>query len=292
MRTILSQFLDVNNVRSFLFRCKLKHPVAIRTALTRAGYTIIEPSVSVSTSSVLSSSLLSITPNEYCRVITPPEEDFNETHHHPTIILSSSSSSMDSPSNPRRLHLSSHLDEFIDLLCYDGALRDAADSTTYNAVFGPHLITQDQIFYSTDLSLGLVNIRPVLPGHVLVIPRRRVPRFTNLSTEEVSDLWATAKKVGKALESYFRSSSLTFTIQDGPEAGQSVPHVHIHILPRNKDDVFQSNNNDEIYRALEQEQQQSVSKSLDPHKVNPYRRSIEEMAAEASIFRKLCSETK
>lgn len=249
----------------------------------------------MSTSSVLSSSLLSITPNEYCRVVTPHEEDFNETH--PTIILSSSSlssskSSMDSPSNPRRLHLSSHLDEFIDLLCYDGALRDAADSTTYNAVFGPHLITQDQIFYSTDLSLGLVNIRPVLPGHVLVIPRRRVPRFTNLSNEEVSDLWTIAKKVGKALESYFRSTSLTFTIQDGPEAGQSVPHVHIHILPRNKDDVFQSNNNDEIYRALEQEQQQSVSKSLDPHKVNPYRRSIEEMAAEASIFRKLCSETK
>ena len=290
MRTILSKFLDVYNVRSFLFSSNLKSAIAIRTALNRAGYTIIEPSVS--TSSVLSSSLLSITPNEYCRVITPPEEDFNETHHHPTIILSSSKSSMDSPSNPRRLHLSSHLDEFIDLLCYDGALRDAADSTTYNAVFGPHLITQDQIFYSTDLSLGLVNIRPVLPGHVLVIPRRRVPRFTNLSNEEVSDLWATAKKVGKALESYFRSSSLTFTIQDGPEAGQSVPHVHIHILPRNKDDVFQSNNNDEIYRALEQEQQQSVSKSLDPHKVNPYRRSIEEMAAEASIFRKLCSETK
>jgi len=289
MRTILSKFLDVYNVKSFLFsRDLLKKTVAYRTALNRAGYTLIEPSMS--TSSVSSSSLLSITPNEYCRVITPHEEDFTE---HPTIILSSSSS--DSPSNPKRLHLSSHLDEFIDLLCYDGALRDATDSTTYNAVFGPHPITQDQIFYSSDSSLALVNIRPVLPGHVLVIPRRRVPRFTNLSNEEVNDLWSTAKMVGKVLENYYKSSSLTFTIQDGPEAGQSVPHVHIHILPRNKDDVFQSNNNDEIYRALEQEQQQqqhSVSKSLDPHKISPYRRSIEEMAAEASIFRKLCSEIK
>ena len=58
-----------------------------------------------------------------------------------------------------------------------------------------------------------------------------MPRGTCLRVQ-VSDLWCLAQRVGSALEPHFGASSLTLAIQDGPQAGQTVPHVHVHILPR------------------------------------------------------------
>ena len=77
-----------------------------------------------------------------------------------------------------------------------------------------------------------VNLKPVVPGHVLVSPKRVVPRFADLTAQEVADLWCLAQRVGAAVEPHYGASSLTLAIQDGPCAGQTVPHVHVHILPR------------------------------------------------------------
>nr|GMD67044.1 bifunctional bis(5'-adenosyl)-triphosphatase/adenylylsulfatase FHIT [Ipomoea batatas] len=53
-------------------------------------------------------------------------------------------------------------------------------------------------------------------------------------------MWSAAQKIGRQLESYHNASSLTFAIQDGPQAGQTVPHVHVHIIPRKSGD-FEKN---------------------------------------------------
>lgn len=117
---------------------------------------------------------------------------------------------------------------------------------------------------------------------MLVCPRREVKRFAELTTDETSDLWLTAQKVGKQLESYHKASSLTFAIQDGPQAGQTVPHVHIHIIPRKSGDFEK---NDEIYDALDvKEKEMKQSLDLDKERKD---RSIEEMAEEADEYRKL-----
>jgi len=50
-------------------------------------------------------------------------------------------------------------------------------------------------------------------AHVLVCPRRLVPRFTDLTADETSDLWLTAQKVGSKLETFHNASSLTLAIQ-------------------------------------------------------------------------------
>ncbi|XP_019250434.1 PREDICTED: bifunctional bis(5'-adenosyl)-triphosphatase/adenylylsulfatase FHIT [Nicotiana attenuata] len=149
-------------------------------------------------------------------------------------------------------------------------------------MFGPYKIDKKEVFYSTDLSYALVNLRPLLPGHVLVCPRREVKRFADLTADETSDLWLTAQKVGKQLESYHKASSLTFAIQDGPQAGQTVPHVHVHIIPRKSGDFEK---NDEIYDALDvKEKEMKQSLDLDKERKD---RSIEEMAEEADEYRKL-----
>ncbi|KAK6141800.1 hypothetical protein DH2020_024450 [Rehmannia glutinosa] len=111
---------------------------------------------------------------------------------------------------------------------------------------------------------------------------REVKRFVDLTADEIRDLWLSAQKIGCQLESYHKASSLTFTIQDGPQAGQTVPHVHIHILPRKSGD-FESN--DEIYDAIDLKEKELKQKlDLDKERTD---RSMEEMAEEADAYRKL-----
>ncbi len=106
----------------------------------------------------------------------------------------------------------------------------------------------------TPLSFALVNLKPLLPGHVLVSPRRVVPRLTDLSQAEVSDLFMTVQRVGRMVERVYEATSLNVAIQDGPDAGQSVPHVHTHIIPRQKADFDDRGGGDAIYQILEGEE--------------------------------------
>ncbi|RXN06921.1 bis(5 -adenosyl)-triphosphatase [Labeo rohita] len=79
---------------------------------------------------------------------------------------------------------------------------------------------------------------------VLVCPLRVVERFRDLRPDEVADLFTTTQRIANVIEKHFRASSLTIAIQDGPEAGQTVKHVHVHVLPRKTGDFEK---NDSIY---------------------------------------------
>lgn len=111
-----------------------------------------------------------------------------------------------------------------------------------------------QVFHLTPLSYALVNLKPLLPGHVLVSPRRVVPRFHDLSVAEVQDLFLTVQRVSRTVERVFHASALNIAIQDGMDAGQSVPHVHAHIIPRQKDDLADAGGADAIYGKMESDE--------------------------------------
>lgn len=129
--------------------------------------------------------------------------------------------------------------------------------------FGPHSVRREQIFYETRLSVAFVNIRPVVPGHVLVSARRRVPRVADLRPDELTDMWLAAQRVGRAIERETGAISLTYAIQDGPAAGQTVPHAHIHVLPRKPNDLP---NNDDIYDHIDHSErhQSAMSSPMSP----------------------------
>lgn len=132
-----------------------------------------------------------------------------------------------------------------------------------------------QIFFSSKLSYALVNLKPIVHGHVLVIPKRLALRVNDLSSDEASDLFMVAQRVGSRLEERLGARSLTFACQDGAFAGQSVPHVHMHILPRRPAD-FQPM--DAIYEVLDR---------IEPLKIDDvYRkaRTADEMRQEAELF--------
>ncbi|CAB09779.1 Bis(5''-nucleosyl)-tetraphosphatase [asymmetrical] [Schizosaccharomyces pombe] len=105
-----------------------------------------------------------------------------------------------------------------------------------------------QVFYRTKLSAAFVNLKPILPGHVLVIPQRAVPRLKDLTPSELTDLFTSVRKVQQVIEKVFSASASNIGIQDGVDAGQTVPHVHVHIIPRKKADFSE---NDLVYSELE-----------------------------------------
>lgn len=133
--------------------------------------------------------------------------------------------------------------------------------------FGPKLIPAGHIFLKTTLSYALVNLKPIVPGHVLVCPLRVVERFKDLKSDEVSDLFQTAQMVSKAVEKFYDCTSCTIAVQDGKEAGQTIPHVHVHVIPRKQGDFL---SNDQIYAEL-----QNHDKDLDFGDNRPARSSVE-----------------
>jgi bis(5'-adenosyl)-triphosphatase len=82
--------------------------------------------------------------------------------------------------------------------------------------FGPHIInSSEQIFFASRHSLGLVNLKPIVPGHVLVIPKRICPRLADLDENEAEDFFKSIHLISKRMENYFKAQSMTLTIQDG-----------------------------------------------------------------------------
>ena len=81
-----------------------------------------------------------------------------------------------------------------------------------------------------------------------------VPRFSDLSHSEVVDLFLTVQRVSRMIERVYNASSLNIAVQDGVDAGQSVPHLHTHIIPRRKADLDAKGGADAIYDMLEGEE--------------------------------------
>ena len=73
---------------------------------------------------------------------------------------------------------------------------------------------------------------PVSPGHTLVIPRRHIGSFFDLGAEERAAMLALLEFARTGVEAEFRPDGYNVGINDGPAAGQTVPHLHIHLIPR------------------------------------------------------------
>lgn len=73
---------------------------------------------------------------------------------------------------------------------------------------------------------------PVSPGHTLVIPRRHISSFFELDAAERDALLALLEEAKRRLDREMQPAAYNIGINDGPAAGQTVPHLHIHLIPR------------------------------------------------------------
>ncbi|XP_050097259.1 nitrilase and fragile histidine triad fusion protein NitFhit [Anopheles aquasalis] len=147
---------------------------------------------------------------------------------------------------------------------------DSAKIVEYK--FGSFVIEPETIFYESEYCFAFTNIRCVVPGHVLVTTKRPTARLPDLTPPEISDFFQVVCKVQKAAERLYDATSSTITVQDGPDAGQTVFHVHCHVMPRHVGDFPE---NDQIYGELNRH---------DKEPERP-RRPVAEMVDEALRYR-------
>jgi len=83
---------------------------------------------------------------------------------------------------------------------------------------------------------ALRDVYPVTPGHTLIVPRRHAASFADLSDQEKSDLMTLLDEVRSQLEEEFSPDGFNVGFNDGPAAGQTVMHFHMHVIPRKAGD--------------------------------------------------------
>lgn len=77
------------------------------------------------------------------------------------------------------------------------------------------------------------------------------PHLSDLTPAEIADLFQTVTRVQRTLKRVYHAGAFNVAVQDGEAAGQSVPHVHVHIIPRTKGDA---GGDDKVHQWLEGEE--------------------------------------
>ena len=89
-----------------------------------------------------------------------------------------------------------------------------------------HMVSTCEMWYA------FLDIYPRTPGHTLVVPKVGVQRLSDLTQQQRNALFEGVAQVQKRLSLHFQTNDFTVCVHDGPLAGQEVPHVHVHVLPR------------------------------------------------------------
>ncbi|MBS1163286.1 MAG: hypothetical protein H6R03_1182 [Burkholderiaceae bacterium] len=90
--------------------------------------------------------------------------------------------------------------------------------------------------YEDEHTFAFMDAGQVNPGHVIVATRRQVETILELDDELAGALFRTAARVARAVDAAFRPEGITVLQANRPAGWQTVPHVHLHVLPRHQGD--------------------------------------------------------
>ena len=90
--------------------------------------------------------------------------------------------------------------------------------------------------YEDETTYAFLDANPLAPGHTLVIPKDPYERVNDMPPELLGDVFDVAGQLAEAIETAVGADATTMAINNGEEAGQEIPHVHWHIVPRFPDD--------------------------------------------------------
>ena len=86
--------------------------------------------------------------------------------------------------------------------------------------------------YEDELCIVILDIEPVAKGHALVIPKQCWSSVVECPEEVFAHIMKIVQKVDKRLREVLAADATNIVINDGPAAGQEVPHLHVHVIPR------------------------------------------------------------
>ena len=98
-------------------------------------------------------------------------------------------------------------------------------------------IGPERIAFSHTAGDGVWDGYPVNPGHLLTVPRRHVPTWDKLTDDEKEWVWSTVDQAISIIKSRYSPEAFNVGFNSGPTAGQTVPHFHLHVIPRYPGDV-------------------------------------------------------
>jgi len=100
-----------------------------------------------------------------------------------------------------------------------------------------NLDKEKELISETATAVAFLDSFPVNPGHTLIIPKRHVADYFELSVHEQRALWLVVNRCKALIQKRFNPDGFNVGINVGETAGQSIFHVHIHLIPRYKGDV-------------------------------------------------------
>ena len=90
--------------------------------------------------------------------------------------------------------------------------------------------------YEDEATLAFLDINPLAAGHTLVVPKAHHEQVGELSPDLAGALFRAVAAVTPAVEAAADATASTVAINNGEAAGQEVPHLHVHVVPRHRDD--------------------------------------------------------
>jgi histidine triad (HIT) family protein len=93
-----------------------------------------------------------------------------------------------------------------------------------------------RVVMQNDRAVALLDAFPLAPGHTLVIPKLHYAKVQDMSEQDAMAVFEITRKVVGAVEAGSQVGASTIAIHNGSDAGQEIPHVHVHIVPRKKGD--------------------------------------------------------
>ena len=98
-------------------------------------------------------------------------------------------------------------------------------------------LPRERIWRESLEAVAVFDGYPLTEGHTLVIPKRHVGSFFELTMEDQSAILRFVNEVRMELLDRFQPDSFNLGLNDGPEAGQTIGHCHLHMIPRRRGDV-------------------------------------------------------
>ena len=96
---------------------------------------------------------------------------------------------------------------------------------------------REMLIIENNLAWAFPTNIPIVPGHVIICPKRCVLKFEDLDITEREAMFGLVGKLKPALAKTFGAEGFNFAWNEGEVAGQKVPHLHLHMLPRKKGDT-------------------------------------------------------
>jgi histidine triad (HIT) family protein len=99
------------------------------------------------------------------------------------------------------------------------------------------IIREDEpahVVFADDAAVAILDVRPLFVGHALVMPRNHHETLGDLPTDQIDGLFARVRRLSTAMESHLGAQGSFVAMNN--RVSQSVPHLHVHVVPRTKGD--------------------------------------------------------